>query len=115
MEFSFRPQPKPTRKDRPSERRKRERKKRDAELQRSVSGYGICENCTRWRFLGGHHKKKRRFIATRWDRANIMKVCWECNVDFESLSAKQLMKKYPFSPLFAEWAETDKRGKLGLS
>jgi 5-methylcytosine-specific restriction endonuclease McrA len=95
--------PKPRKADRPNLARRRERKKADRIFQAEAGGEGTCENCFKWRPLVGDHIIKRRFLATRHDPANRRSVCSECNVDFESLSAAQLLAKYPLSLLRDEW------------
>ncbi len=97
--------PKPKRKDRINLVRRRERKKKDRLFQQEAGGEGTCENCFKWRPLVGDHIIKRRFLATRHDPTNRRSVCAECNGDFEALSAAQLIRKYPRSPLVPEWEE----------
>ena len=80
-------------------------RRKDAEVQKAVSGWGNCFNCLRWRLLGGDHKKKRRFLATRHDPKNIRPCCWPCNVALASFSLAQLIREYPHSPLVPEWEE----------
>jgi 5-methylcytosine-specific restriction endonuclease McrA len=70
---------KPTKKTRPGEIRKRERKRKDRELQQSI-GAGICERCNQWaEQRTGHHKIARRNLSVRWDMENIEKLCYRCH------------------------------------
>src|SRR5579863_3482751 len=105
MFMDFRPQPKPCKRDRPGEKARRLRKRKDREWQEAVPEEGNCFNCKKWRPLCGDHAIKRRFGATRHDPANRRQSCKECNTDLETLSAKKLLKKFPDSPLRAEWHE----------
>ncbi|MDB5344230.1 MAG: hypothetical protein JWP89_2607 [Schlesneria sp.] len=95
--------PKPTKDSRPGIQRRKEIKRKDAEVQRAVSCEGNCFNCGEYKSLGGDHAIKRRYLATRHDLKNIRPCCWPCNVALESLSAKQLLARFPLSPLREEW------------
>jgi hypothetical protein len=101
--MDFRPMPKPLKRDRPNLKLRREIKKKDREWQEEVPKEGNCFNCRFWKPLVGDHIKKRRYLSTRHEASNRRIVCAECNGDFESLSAKQLIQKYPLSPLQEEW------------
>jgi len=70
---------KPTKATRPNILRRKDIKRKDKALQMSI-GSGICEHCGLYAEQRvGHHKRRRRFIDTRWDMGNISKICIPCH------------------------------------
>ena len=38
--------------------------------------------------------------------SNILRVCWDCNVAFESVPVQDLLERYPSSSLRPMWEDT---------
>lgn len=70
--------PKPLKRDRPNEERKREIRRKDRELARSTETL-VCARCGRTGKTEPHHKIRRRHMAHRFDPANIERVCMPCH------------------------------------
>lgn len=86
--------PKPLKKDRPNIRRRIKIKEKDREFQKESKDMKciIMMDC-----LGSvsfHHKKKRRNMQCRWDKANTLCLCWKHHLEGESKGAKWFKEKY---------------------
>ena len=87
--------PKPQSKDRPNLRRKREIKKRDREYQKSLSPFARCvANNGCFGKCIKHHKKRRRFLNTRWNDQNALVLCISHHSEIHQIGEKTFMKKY---------------------
>lgn len=69
---------KPTKASRPNLIRKREIKRKDKELSVKTRTER-CEKCGRIGMTDPHHKIRRRFMATRFDPSNIIRLCRICH------------------------------------
>src|SRR5260221_6582252 len=97
--------PRPKKRDRPSQRRRRETKRKDRAFQ--DAGSGNCQVCGQWaEQLTRHHKIRRKHIPTRWLKSNSLAVCLVCHTAIHTLGERRVAEKYgvPLQRLLPEEA-----------
>lgn len=86
---------KPTKALRPSVRRRNETKRKDKAFQ--IDGEtNRCEACGKWaEQTTWHHRKGRRFRATRWDPRNCWRLCFSCHESVHRMGEAAFVKRCP--------------------
>lgn len=86
--------PKPSRRDDPNRRRKREIKRRDIAFQKDIPRWACCivPGCPNR--PGKHHTIKRRHLEYRWDDTKAVLICWPHHMELEAKGDEAFCLKY---------------------